>query len=276
VLAYSSGADMMRVRNVRLPFGAAPRYWFAGHRAATHLSNALNLLFPVGERFFIRSVRHYLDRVEDDPELMGQIRCFFGQEGNHAREHQRFASFLDSLGYEVQPFLDEYERVQSGIERLLPPILRLSATAACEHFTASLADNALRSPVFQEMHPEVKSLLLWHAAEEIEHKAVAYDVLQRVDSRYTVRVAGLVIATTLLLAWWLRAFRMLVEQDGMTLREALAELRSTELDGRHRTPQDVMRYAFKDYLDLSFHPWNHDNSALARDYIATMVLAESA
>jgi len=268
---------MMQVRNVRLPFGAAPRYWFAGHRAATHLSNALNLLFPAGERLFIRSVRHYIDHVQDDPELMEQIRCFFGQEGNHAREHQRFARFLASQGYEVQTFLDEYERVISGIvERLMPPILRLSATAACEHFTASLADNALRSPVFQEMHPEMKSLLLWHAAEEIEHKAVAYDVLQRVDPRYTVRVAGLAVATTLLLAWWLRAFRMLVEQDGMTVREALAELRSTELDGRHRTPQDVIRSAFKEYLQLGFHPWNHDNSALARDYIETMAQTEAA
>jgi len=268
---------MIQVRNVRIPFGAAPRYWFAGHRAATHLSNALNLLFPVGERFFIRSVRHYIDRVEDDPELIEQIRCFFGQEGNHAREHQRFASFLESQGFEVRSFLDDYDRVMSGIvEPLMPPLLRLSATAACEHFTASLADNALRSPIFEEMHPEVKSLLLWHAAEEIEHKAVAYDVLSRVDSRYTVRVAGLVIATTLLLAWWLRAFRMLVEQDGMTVRGALAELRSTKLEGRHRSPQDVIRSAFKEYLEPGFHPWNHDNSALARDYIQTMALTEAA
>ena len=105
---------------------------------------------------------------------------------------------------------------------------------------------------------------------------MAYDVLQRVDSRYTIRVAGLIIATTLLLAWWLRAFRMLAEQDGMTVREALADLRSTELDARHRTPQDVIRHAFKEYLELDFHPWNHDNSALARDYIETMVPAQSA
>jgi len=126
------------------------------------------------------------------------------------------------------------------------------------------------------MYPEVKSLLLWHAAEEIEHKAVAYDVLQRVNSRYTVRVAGLAIATTLLLVWWAMAFRMLVEQDGMTVGEAFADLRSTQLDGRHRTPQDVIRSAFKEYLAPGFHPWNHDNSALARDYIETMALTEAA
>jgi len=91
------------------------------------------------------------------------------------------------------------------------------------------------------MYPEVKSLLLWHAAEEIEHKAVAYDVLQRVNSRYTVRVAGLAIATTLLLVWWAMAFRMLVEQEGMTVRDALADLRSTELDGRHPVAERVLR-----------------------------------
>ena len=44
-----------------------PRHWFGGNALATHLVNGVNLLFPAGERFFVRSVRHYLDKLEDDP-----------------------------------------------------------------------------------------------------------------------------------------------------------------------------------------------------------------
>ena len=39
-----------------------------------------------------------------------------------------------------------------------------------------------------------------HAAEEVEHKAVVFDVLRAIDPRYGVRLAGLVITAGLLVA----------------------------------------------------------------------------
>lgn len=276
-MLYPCHVPEIRIRNVRIPFVDVPRHWFAGHPSATHLANALNMLFPAGERFFIRSVGHYLDRFEDDPDMQAQIRAFFGQEGSHAREHRRFFAVLESQGFEVSHFLSAYEWVSFGvIERLMPPVLRLATTAAAEHFTASLADNALRSDVFQRIHPEMRDLLLWHAAEEIEHKAVAYDVLQQVSSSYAVRAAGLTAATVLLVSWWMIAFAMFVRQDGMTLREALRALRETGLRGRHRPPQAVLRDAIKRYLEPDFHPWNDDNIELARQFLSTMATHSAA
>jgi len=49
-----------------------PRHWLAGNAAATAISNGLNMLFPAGERFFVRSVNHYVDRIED-PTLREQL-----------------------------------------------------------------------------------------------------------------------------------------------------------------------------------------------------------
>ncbi|MEM7434811.1 MAG: metal-dependent hydrolase [Myxococcota bacterium] len=259
----------IQVRDVRVRFEGVPRHWFAGHAAATHLSNALNMLFPAGERFFIRSVRYYADRF-DDPAIQEQMRQFFGQEGSHAREHQRFFEVLEAQGFEVERFLGAYERFSLGIEKLMPPALRLATTAAAEHFTASLADNALRSSVFEEIHPAMRELLLWHAAEEIEHKAVAYDVLQAVNSSRALRAAGLATATTLLVTWWMIAFVMFAKQDGMTVREAFASLRDADVEGRHEAPQTVMRRALKEYLAPDFHPWNHDNSDLASRFLKSM------
>ena len=78
------------VRNMGFAFEDAdvPRWWLHDNAVAKHLSNGISLLFPAGERFFIRSVKHYLDRIED-PELKARVRGFFGQEGRHGHEHQR-------------------------------------------------------------------------------------------------------------------------------------------------------------------------------------------
>ena len=262
---------MIRSRNVRVSFDAVPRHWFAGNAAGTHLSNALNLLFPAGERFFIRSVRHYLDQFKDDPKLMAEVRGFFGQEGNHAREHERFFEILESQGFEIRSFLERYERVMfEVVERTMPPALRLSATAACEHFTASLADNALRSDIFRDIHPQMKRLLLWHAAEEIEHKAVAFDILQKVAPSYAVRVAGLAFATFFLLFWWFMAFRMLMAQEGLSLREGFEAIQDRGEVPDAKAPHEVIAEAILEYLDPNFHPWKQDNADLAQDYIASM------
>ena len=64
-----------------------------GHALATHVVNGVNLLFPAGERFFVRSVRHFLDAVED-PALRAQVRGFAGQEGWHAQAHEAFFRVL--------------------------------------------------------------------------------------------------------------------------------------------------------------------------------------
>jgi predicted metal-dependent hydrolase len=189
-------------RDLDVDFAPVPRRWLAGSAAATAVSNGVNLLFPHGERFFVRSVKHYLDRIED-PELRAQIKGFFGQEGRHAREHDRWSAILRQQGFEIDRFLASYEAITRWIEARTPPALRLAVTAACEHFTAILAEGALRGPVLDAAAPEMRALLAWHAAEEIEHKAVAYDVLQQIDPSYRLRVLGLAMATVLLGGFWL-------------------------------------------------------------------------
>src|SRR5690606_15070925 len=197
-------ARTIRVRKMDFPFADAeiPRWWLHGNPVLTNIANGLNLLFPEGERFFIRSVKHYLERIED-PELRARVKAFFGQEGRHGHEHERYNRILEQQGYDLGRFLRLYQRVAFGfLEPLLPPVLRLSTTVALEHFTASLAQSALTTSFLDGAHPVMRQLLRWHAAEEIEHKAVAFDVLQAVDPRYSVRIAGLVIALSQLLGWW--------------------------------------------------------------------------
>ncbi|MEM9489141.1 MAG: metal-dependent hydrolase, partial [Myxococcota bacterium] len=286
-----TGSRPIRSRKVRLPFGPdIPKHWLFGNPIATHIPNGINLLFPAGERFFVRSVKRYLDRFADEPEALEQIRGFFGQEGNHAHEHERYFAILEEQGYQVRDFTRRFERFLTGwISRVLPPVLQLSTTAAAEHYTAILADAALRNGVLDQVHPTMRDLLLWHAAEEIEHKAVAFDVLQRVDDRYLVRVAGLVLSGLVIAGWWAAATRMLLNQDGLTRAERRIQRKrikkfrkAAKTDARSGigvSPGEIFRNIFwpgiRSYLRRDFHPNDHDNYHLAAEYLARVALGRA-
>jgi predicted metal-dependent hydrolase len=248
-----------------------PRHWFGGNAVATHIANGVNLLFPAGERFFVRSVNHYIDRV-DDPVLRAQIKGFFGQEGRHAREHERVFAMLEEQGYDVRTFLRVYERIAYGaLEKIAPPALRLSATAACEHFTAIMAENVLKRPVLDRAHPAMRALFLWHAAEEIEHRAVAYDVLRLVNPSYGLRVAGMVVSAALLAGFWAAATATLVLQERDVPRARLfGDWRSARVT---RAERQVFLPGIREYLRPGFHPSQKDTDRLASAYLASVGLA---
>jgi predicted metal-dependent hydrolase len=270
--AVQTDRSVPRVRSPGIDLDApVPRHWFGGNAIATHLVNGINLLFPAGERFFVRSVNHYLDQVTD-PLLRAQIKGFFGQEGRHAKEHERLFRLLVEQGYDVDRFLRLYERVAYGmIEKVSPPALSLATTAACEHFTSILAEAVLSSDLLDQAHPTVRALLLWHACEEIEHRAVAFDVLRQVSPSYAVRMAGLGMATLLLSGFWAMAAVMLMAQDDAfsspSLRDDLAVVRE------RRRKYGVFTRGIREYLRPSFHPSHNDTDGLAAAYLASVGLA---
>jgi predicted metal-dependent hydrolase len=262
----------VRPRRVHFSYEDLPRHWFGGDPVATHVANGLHLLFPAGERFFVRSVRHYLPLFENDPEMKALIRGFAGQEAAHSKEHEKVAEILEAQGYEVADFMKRFEKwTFETLEPYIPPALRLAATAACEHYTAMLAEDAFTEEFFRtHAHEGIRSLLMWHAAEEIEHKAVAFDVLQRVNDSWALRAAGMVLASAVLAVAWSRATRMLLAQegyDGSQVREGLRRVR--DLQGRD-VRRDVFLRGFLEYLRPGFHPWNNDNRELIRGFLAEL------
>jgi predicted metal-dependent hydrolase len=264
-------------RTPRLGFAGVPKRWFAGSAAATHVANGVNLLFPAGERFFVRSVRHYLDQLED-PELVAQVRGFFGQEGRHAQAHERFFDTLREQGYDIDAILVPYEKLAYGfIEKNSTPALRLAVTVALEHFTAIMAEDALAADDLAGAHPVMRQLLEWHALEELEHKAVAFDVLKAVHPSYALRVAGMGLASLTMGAFWVQATRALLAQDGMTLREAARDLGSLREEGaragRHTSKPIVTRVFVRgilEYLRPSFHPNDKDHRRIFEETLARL------
>src|SRR5436305_2495669 len=160
-----------------------------GDLILSHLAAALSAVFPDGEEFFVRSVRRYRDQITD-PDLKRQVNGFIGQEAMHGREHRAFNDRLDQLGYPTKRVERFTKKGLELRERLLPPASNLAATAALEHFTATLAELVLSNPEVRELfgHDEVRNLFVWHALEESEHKAVAFDVYQAIGGTERMRV----------------------------------------------------------------------------------------
>jgi uncharacterized protein len=248
-------------RAIDVDFTTVPRHWMAGHPIATHIINGVNLLFPIGERFFVRSVKAYLDQL-GDPALAADVRAFFKQEGHHAHAHDRVNQMLRDHGFEIDRFLDRYEAILTAVEQMTSPQLRLAATAATEHFTAILAEGAFTSQMLEWADPQMKALLAWHALEEIEHRAVAFDVLQQVNPSYALRVAGLAFATAMLASMWTWATIMLLRQDPARRgAPAIARSRRQSILGR------VFLRGIRDYLRPDFHPNQRDMDGVAAGWM---------
>ena len=123
-----------------------PKHFAAdGDLITSHLAAALSAVFPDGEDFFVRSVRHFRDQITD-PELKRQVAGFIGQEAMHGREHRAFNDRLDQLGYPTKR-VERVDQVgpRASASGCCPPKSNLAATAALEHFTATLAELVLTS-----------------------------------------------------------------------------------------------------------------------------------
>ena len=258
----------IRPRAPRFDFSQVPRHWLAESGLATHIANSANLLFPSGERFFVRSVRRYLDRVTD-PDELAAVKGFCGQEGRHAKAHEDWFDAMRAQGYDIDGFLRWYEKVAwKTLEPRFSGEMALAITAALEHYTAILAEGALADGMLERAaHPEMQRLLLWHAAEEIEHRAVAFDVLQKVDPRYRTRALGMVVATLGLATFWAIATGNLILQD----RRAGRSVRAHDVAVMRARPKSITRDVFlrglREYFERDFHPLKRDCIDLAAKYL---------
>ena len=239
-----------------------PAHWFGDDRVLTRHSDALHMLFPAGERFFVRSVRAFWRQV-DDPGLKARMRGFIGQEATHGREHQRAFALLARDGLEYQSFLDEYDAFVQRREAQSSPLFNLAVTCALEHLTATLGAYSFSDPMMQTAHPTMRDLMLWHSAEEVEHKSVAFDVYDAVGGGYLTRVVAMMFAFGFLMTWWRRGAEHLLRQDGGFRMAELRALRRRARAMGSNVP-GVIRGAVWQYMQPGFHPDDVDDYHLAR------------
>jgi predicted metal-dependent hydrolase len=248
-------------------FKGVPKHFAAGEDLIqSHFAAALSAVFPEGEEFFVRSVRRFRDQI-DDPQLKRQVAGFIGQEAMHGREHRAFNERLDELGYPTKGVERFTKRLLTFRERLLSPKSNLAVTAALEHFTATLAELVLRSDETRALfgNDAVRDLFLWHALEESEHKAVAFDVYKAVGGSERMRVMTMkflrrafVIGMAVQMVVSLLMDRASYQRG--RLRRSWKAFRSTPLVSRDLWQQ------LKDYERPDFHPDDRDTTTLVEHW----------
>lgn len=238
-----------------------PRHWHNGDAFKTHFFNAMSVLFPVGERFFIESVWQVRDRVTDR-KLEEEVVAFIGQEGNHGREHTEYNRRLRDLGYDIDRLEAPLKKRLAYIKENFSPEKQLAGTVALEHFTAIMADLLLREPQWLEGAPqEMQDMWLWHALEEAEHKAVAFDLFMAIcGDRKMLRTA--MRQTTILFFFDIsRGMWHMLRKDGLFWSLALWWRGLRFLWGRKGFLTRLIP-AYRTFYRNDFHPWQHDNRSL--------------
>ena len=244
-------------RKVTFDVSSVPRHWNAGDPVLTRFFDALSVHFPEGERFFIQSVRHFQDQVSD-PKLRDDIRHFIRQEGQHGIVHDRFNDVMAGQGINVERTTANLRRFIRLTQKHLPKKYQLAMTAAFEHFTATLGEAMLKehTDMFTEADPVMRAMFLWHGVEEVEHKAVAYDLYQNVaGGGYFTRASALVVGTLMVHLVVGPVFVNMLRIDG-ALRKPLVVLRGlNRLYGRHGILTGMLP-EFLAWFRPGFHPWD--------------------
>jgi uncharacterized protein len=195
----------------------ANRHWVNGDPHATAFFNCLSAIFPQAETFMIRCLAGWVDKVPAD--LSATIRNFIEQEAGHSREHVAMNRALTDAGYDIASLEKAIRNLVDRFDRL-NDVTKLTATICIEHLTAIVAAQVLESDCLIGSDAEMQEIWNWHCLEEVEHKAVAFDVWLYATRdyssvrRWAVRSSFMTVITASFLVNRMRGQIALLRQDG--------------------------------------------------------------
>ncbi|MFN8018627.1 MAG: metal-dependent hydrolase [Acidimicrobiales bacterium] len=144
-----------------------------------YAANAVSMLMPHAEPYVVASTRAALDEgLVADPDLADEAKAYAAQEAQHHGQHRRFNDLLVARWGGLA-------RVDGWLARWFG-FLRRRSTRFGLAFAAGFETVAFVAARWVDQHqslmrdaePTVATLFLWHLAEEVEHKRVAFDVYQ--------------------------------------------------------------------------------------------------
>ena len=245
--------------NLDFKLADVPRYWFAGDPFLTRMFDALSLTFPDGERYFIQSVRLFRDQIQD-PDLKQRVADFIRQEAQHGIAHDKMNQVMKDQGMPVDQFIQRLNKVFKFELKYRSPQYNIAMTAAAEHLTALMAETFYgEKETLQDAHPYVRALFAWHAIEEMEHRDVAFDVMQQVGNVPEVtRKMALVLTTGLMFGFTLYRANVMLKCDGFNRTQRLKmNVRGLQWLFGKQGKLRKMQSQYRDWFKPDFHPSQH-------------------
>lgn len=239
-----------------------PKHWHHGDPLMSHLLTSASFFFPEGERFFIRSVRHYQNKITD-PKLSNEILGFIAQEGIHGNEHEAFNEDVIEQGYSfLKPWKNIIKRIFVTMNKFTPKQFQLAMTVSLEHVTALLAGALLKYPdaLMKDCDPKYQEIWLWHAVEETEHKSVAMDTYTAIGGRHWIRYLSMLVSNLIFIPTVTTMLIQFLRRDGCSYKALYQE--ALEYHQENGAIFQEMWREYKSFFRKDFNPWDNDNQQL--------------
>ncbi|OTG63211.1 metal-dependent hydrolase [Acinetobacter silvestris] len=236
-----------------------PRFWFGGDPFRTRMFDALSLTFPMGERYFIESIRALRNQVTD-PNLQHRITDFIQQEAQHGLAHDTMNAIIKQQGMPVDRFLKAIATHFNYILKNRTIQYNIAMTAATEHLTALMAETFYsKKSTLNEVHPYIRALFAWHAIEELEHRDVAFDVMQQVGNvPENLRKFALAYTSILIFGFSLYRANIMLKYDGFnTLQRVKMVINGLPWFFGKNGSFSAMRTPYLNWFKRDFHPNQH-------------------
>jgi predicted metal-dependent hydrolase len=272
---------VLEARDVEFDWAELPFHYVPNEPLATHVLNVLHLLLPAGEEFFVEVFKKTLPLIKDD-ELRLDVQGFIGQESVHSQAHSGVLAHFDAKGVDLTPFTDQvrwlFEKLlgdkpsRSARRRQSWLLEQVSFISAIEHYTAVLGEWILDSPEHDAIgtDPVMLDMLRWHGAEEVEHKAVAFDTMKHLQAGYWRQARAQLAVAPVMLLLWIRGVRFLYSVDPYLppgTKPRWRDYFSAARRGLVPGPLPLGR-AVANYYRPGFHPSQLGGLERAVDYLA--------
>lgn len=265
-IAKITTANLIQVRkNLNFVSDATPKYWFENDPFKTRIADSLQLVFPDGERYFIESVRAYRDDIKDD-NLKQAVKDFIMQEAQHGMAHDKVNQTLKKQGIPVDEMVDLAKTLMRRMTKKYSREFNIANTAATEHLTALMAKCFFeKKATMANVDPYMRALMAWHAIEEMEHRAVCFDVMRDVANvNDRTRIMAMLQTSTMFPLFTLFRANTMLKADGFSKLQRFNMFRKgiPWLFG----PNGMLAPIFQDYMewyDPDFHP---DNQPMIHSY----------
>lgn len=225
-------------------------YWCDNSPVWSHYGNASSVLFPAWERAFAAVVKHYLPVVHDQ-DLKARMVQFMNEELAHATAHAAFNKRQGLEELEVK----EFKLARLVMRRPGMPFW-LGTMVSIEHLAACMSRSVIGR--WDGRKGRDYKLFLWHAKEELGHKALAIDLwrylghsdadLRRIARSNQAYVMGGMIKHTIIqtakdgqLRNW-KTWRDLASWSFFVTTKVLIPMLSIYLPGFHPNNKDDSKY----------------------------------
>lgn len=274
----SRSLNRIKVRTVEFDFSNTPLHWVPNDIQTSHMINVLHLLLPEGERWFCRAFHGVLPEVTDQ-NLRMQMRGFMGQEAIHANAHEELYQFLKDNDVDPDDYLKYirwlFQHALSDTPFNFPMSesaerewnhFRVAVVAAIEHFTGLLGSWLLRATPLDDAgaDEEMMDLLRWHAAEEVEHQAVAHDLFRHVNGKESYRWIAMGLTLPLLTGFWIWGTSYMQKRDPIApSKPTWANYFRAAKAGRLPSLTDIYSSVVPNFFTRRYYPGRDDQEAVA-------------